>query len=161
MILATAVAAPIVVVTVGILVFSARDWTGHTPLSYGPPANIAEAAGMADGAEVLRRLEIGEDPNRVQTIRREVISSVITRVTALEAAVWSRHVEVVALLDRRGAIVGAESRRHLACIATDTGATDIAAYLFPSGVPDCEKGRDSQVVLDRSKKVESHADEDQ
>lgn len=149
-VLGAIVAVPVVLATAGVLWFSANDASGDAPFSYGRPQNLAEAAGWADGADVLRRLWTGDDPNRVQTVRPEVISSRVTRATALEAAVWSRHVEVVRLLDREGAIVGDDSRRHLACIAQDLGATDIVEYLHRPGDPVCERGHDEAIVFDRS-----------
>ena len=60
---ACAVAAPLVVVTVGMLAFAAAELSGRTPLAYDRPRNVAEAAGMANGSEVLRFLRAGEGPS--------------------------------------------------------------------------------------------------
>src|SRR5512138_1841448 len=93
-------AVPAVLATLVILTFSALELLGRTPFSIGPFRNVAEAAGMGAASEVLRLLGTGEDPNRVLPIRREIISSSVTRATALEAAIWSRRRELVELLDR-------------------------------------------------------------
>ena len=151
-VLGAMVVLPVVLATAGILWFSANDVLDDTPFSYGRPQNLAEAAGWADAADVLRRLQTGDNPNVVQTLRPEVISSRVTRATALEAAVLSRHVELVRLLDREHTIIGDDSRRHLACIAADIDATDIVAYLRREGDPACERGRDQAIVFDRSTK---------
>ncbi|HEY7185526.1 MAG TPA: hypothetical protein VH436_03205 [Vicinamibacterales bacterium] len=129
MMLAIGVAAPAVLATMAVLAFTALEIAGRTPSALGPPRNIAEAAGMGAASEVLRLLDYGEDPNRVLPVRREIISSAITKVTALEAAIWSHHREMIELLDRRGAIVDSATRRYLICLTRDIGDDDILAYL--------------------------------
>lgn len=152
--LAVGVAAPLVVATAVVLAFSGLEIAGRTPSAIGPPRNIAEAVAMGAASEVLRLLAYGEDPNRVMPVRADIISSEITRVTAVEAAVWSHHWEMVDLLDRRGAIVDEETRRHLLCLTIDVGDTDILAYLTKGREqpPDCVRGAALQLVRDRSKK---------
>ena len=95
---------------------------------------------MGNAAEMLRRLQQGESPSRIVVIRPEIISGAETRVTTLEAAVYSRKVQNVRLLDDRGAIVGADTRQALACLAQDLEATDIVEYLSPGSAPACEPG---------------------
>jgi hypothetical protein len=118
-ILALAVAAPVALATAAILTFSALELRGETPLSYGPMRNVAEAAALGHASEVLRLLAAGQDPNHIWTVREEMLSSTITRVTALEAAIWSRRAQLIALLDRLGAVADEDTRRHLACLARD------------------------------------------
>jgi len=149
--LAIGVAAPVVLATLAVLVFTGFEVAGHTPSAIGPPRNIAEAAGMSEPSEVLRLLDFGEDPNRVLPVRGEIISSTITRVTAVEAAIWSHHREMVELLDRRGAIV---DRQHLICLTKDIGDDDILAYLTSGRDPDCQHGVAIGIVQERSKKKE-------
>ncbi len=144
-----AVAVPPAVAAVLVLLFIAMELAGRTPSAI-EPQNIAESAGLGNGAEILRRLQLGEDPTRVQTIRPEIISSQVTRVTALEAAVLSRKVQLVELLDDRGAIVGAEARQSLACLAQDAGVGDIVEYLAPAGAPPCEPGATRARLMARS-----------
>lgn len=149
-ILGIAAAAPIVIVTIGVLVFAALDAGGRTPWSPGPLRNIAEAAGRGEASEVLRMLREGQDPNRVWTVRPEIISSAITRVTALEAAVWSRRAQQMELLDREGAIKGADTRRYLACLAADLPVDEVVQYLSPAGPPECVPGEPLKRVSARS-----------
>ena len=148
--LAVGVAAPIVLATVAVLAFSGLEILGRTPSAIGPPRNIAEAVAMGAASEVLRLLGYGEDPNRVMPVRPDIISSEITRVTAVEAAVWSHHWEMVELLDRHGAIVDAETRRHLICLTVDVGDADILAYLTKGRDPDCVRGAALASVRERS-----------
>ena len=150
-ILALAVAGPVVLATLAVITFSAQELRGEAPFSYGPVRNIAEAAAMGHASEVLRLLGAGEDPNQVWPVRRDIISSTITKVTALEAALWSRHVQLVELLDRQGAIVNDESRRYLTCLANDLPVEEIVKYLSPKGPPDCVQGQAIAVVLERSR----------
>jgi hypothetical protein len=150
--LAIGVAAPAVLATVAVLAFTALEISGRTPSALGPPRNIAEAVGMGAPSEVLRLLDYGEDPNRVLPVRGEIISSAFTKVTALEAAVWSHHREMMELLDRRGAIVDSATRRHLICLTRDVGDDDILAYLSKDETPDCVHGAAIAAVGKRSEK---------
>jgi hypothetical protein len=151
-IIAVAVAAPVVLATCAVLLFSGLELRGRTPLSDGPVQNIAEAAGLGHASEVLRLLAAGENPNQVRLVRQGIISSTITKVTALEAAIWSRRVQLVELMDRRGAIVDGESRRQLACLAHDlpNPVDEIVDYLSPQGPPDCVPGQALSRVEARS-----------
>ena len=132
-------AAPAVLATLAVLGFAAREVSGTTPLSYGPPRNVAEAAGAGQVSEVLRFLRDGEDPSRFWPVRPEIISPSVTRPTGLEAALWGGR-QLIELLDRRGFIRSADTRQHLACLAKDIGNSDLVAYLSPDGAPPCEYG---------------------
>ena len=143
-------AAPALLATLAVLVFAARELSGKTPLSYGPPINVAEAAGAGQAANVLRFLRDGWDPTQVWPLRPEIISSTVTRATALEAAIWGGRQPLIELLDRRGFIRDAETRRHLACLAGDIGSQEVVAYLFPDGAPSCESGAAFAAVQARS-----------
>jgi hypothetical protein len=147
----TAAALPPIVVTLAIGLFALAESFGYTPLSYGPPVNVAEAAGMGSATEVVRLLQRGGDPNRLDYVRPQIISSSVTRVTALEAAIWSRRVELVRLLDTRGAIADDASRHHLACLAADINARDIVQYLAPNGAA-CEPQAEAKAVVARSRR---------
>src|SRR3954464_5478697 len=95
------VALPPMVAVAAVAVFAVLEGAGNRSITMAP-ANIAEAAGLANASEVLRLLRSGEDVSRVMPVRPDIISSAIPRITALEAAVWSRHVELVHMLDREG-----------------------------------------------------------
>lgn len=132
------VALPVLTATLLVLAFAVSEILGHTPLSYAPPQNIAEAAGMGIASEVLRMLRQGQDVNQIMQVRPDIISSAITRVTALEAAIWSRRVELVRMLDREGAIRGDHVRRQMACLARHLRTEDILAHLAPAGLAGCD-----------------------
>ena len=114
------------------------------------PLNIAEAAGQGNASEVVRRLRLGEDPNRVYPVRPHIIPLPVTMTTAAEAAVWSRQVRLMDLLAREGVILGGRPRGDLACLAVDISAGDVAAYLAEGHVPACEPGAMLQRIIARS-----------
>ena len=142
--LVIAVAVPSVAGTLAMMLFIGLEAVGATPLAVYPQ-NIAEAAAMGNGAETLRRLLDGEDPNRIQDVSPEIISGALTRLTALEAAVLSKRVQLVQLLDSRGVIVNADTRLTLSCIAHAAEARDIVDYLTPGADIPCEH---PQAVID-------------
>jgi hypothetical protein len=137
--------------TVGIVVFSLMELAGYTPMSLGPPRNIAEAAALGNGSDILRYLRSGQDPLRVWPVRPEIISSTVTRATGLEAAVWSRKAQVVELFDRQGRIPAGEPWRRVYCLASDLPVDEILEYLKKAGTATCEPGQTVESVLARSK----------
>lgn len=146
-----AVAAPVLCAFALLGAFAAAESSGWTPLSYPPPRNIAEAAGMGIAPEVLRFLRGGSDPNLAFDVRPEIISPAFTRVTANEAAVFSRRVQLVRMLDREGAIPDSATRRHLECLAADIAADDIRRYLAAGDVSSCEPEAAGRAVMARSR----------
>jgi len=149
-------AAPATFVTLAVLLFAARELSGTTPLSNGPPRNVAEAAGGGEVSEVLRFLRDGQDPREIWLLRPEIISSTVTRATGLEAAIWSGQ-PLVELLDRRGFIADSATRHHLACLAKDIGSGEVAAYLSPGVDPPCATGAAFAILKERSQTVASPA----
>ncbi len=133
-----------------VVVFSASELFGYTLWSYGPTVNLAEAAALGSASEVVRRLDAGENPARLVAVRPFAISSSVTRVTALEAAVWSRSAELMQLLDRTGAIADGETREHLSCLAKDLRVEEIVEYLSPKGPSQCVPEQALKVVVARS-----------
>lgn len=119
-----------------LIAFVVAEIGGSTVFIYGPAQNLAEAAAIADAGAVLRRLRAGEDPAAMVNVRPEVISSSVTRVSALEASIWGREIELVKLLDREGAI-DATQRRYLACLSHGLRADAITEYLAPNGTDGC------------------------
>lgn len=144
-----ALAAPVVAATWLLAAVAVAEMGGRSLLSMGPPRNVAEAAGMASAGELLRRIGLGEGPGAIHDVRREIISSAFTRVSALEAAVGTRRVELVRLLDRRGFITGA-MRGHLACLASDIHVKDIVDALAPGGAS-CVDGATLERVAGRTR----------
>jgi hypothetical protein len=134
-------ALPPVLATVGLVWFSANEVSGRLLFSAGRPRNIAEAAGLGTGAEVLRLLRSGADPHVVLPVRPEIISSTITKATGVEAAVWSRKGQLVELFDREGALAAPDQRHHVLCLARDVGVDEIVAYLAKTDQASCEHGQ--------------------
>ena len=140
---------PIVVVTAGAVWVTAGERAGFAPMAGLSPVNGAEAAALGRAGEVFRFLRAGDDPRRVQPIRPEVISSSVRGATTLEAAVWSRQLEMIQLLEREGALTAAD-RHPLACLAADLEVEDVAEYLSPDGHPPCEEDEALERVMART-----------
>jgi hypothetical protein len=132
-VVALAVAGPVLAAMLLVGGFVVSELSGHTPFAYGAPRNAAEAAGMGMGPEVVRFLRQGGDPLAVVEVRPDIISAAITRVTAGEAAVWSRRTRLVALVESLGGIPDAATRAHLACLAADIRVADVEQMLAPGG----------------------------
>ena len=143
-----AAAGPAAAAVLAVVLFAVIELSGWTPLSIGRPLNIAEAAGLGSGAEVMRMLRAGDDPTRIMPVRPEVISASVRQVSALEAAVWSRRVSLMQLLDTSGAIIG-DTRDDLACLAQDLRAVEIVEYLAPNQALGCVEGEASRRIITR------------
>jgi hypothetical protein len=151
-VLGLSVALPGILGTLAVLTFSGLELIGRTPSSPGSVRNIAEATASGAAPEVVRLLAAGQDPNRVWPVRREIISSTMTQVSAFEAAVVSRRPLMLELLHRQGARVDAQSQRHLQCLAGDLGAQEILDSLSPDRTPDCQYGAAIEQVIERARK---------
>ena len=149
--LAVALLAPLCIATVGIVWVAAGERVGAAPFAGLAPRNSAEAAALGSAGDLLRFLRHGDDPHDVYAVRPDVISSAILRTTTLEAAMWSRQLEMIQLLDREGAIDTGHERRALACLAADLRIEDVVEYLAPEGVGDCEPGRTLEGVVARTR----------
>lgn len=145
------VLAPMLAAMAVLLAFTIGEVNGVRPFSYQAPSNLAEAAGMGLAPEVLRLVRTGADPTRVETVRPDIISSQITKVTALEAAVWSRRAQLVRLLEREGALGTDADRSHMACLARALQVADIVAYLAPEGTPGCDPDHTVEQIMARSR----------
>ncbi len=119
---------------------AAAERLGSHPFAGLVPHNSAEAAALADAAGLLRFLRRGEDPRAVYPVRPEAISSAILQATTVEAAMWSRQVEMIKLLDREGVIHDGEERASLTCLAVDLEIDDVVEYLAADGTSRCEAG---------------------
>jgi hypothetical protein len=140
-VIALALVAPIAAATAGILSVVAGERHGASPFAGLVPRNSAEAAGLGRAAELLRFLRNGQDPHAEYPVRPEILSSAILRATTVEAAMWSRQLELIELLEREGAIDGNEEREALACLAADLQIDDVVQHLAPAGVSGCEPGQ--------------------
>jgi len=136
----------------GLLVagFAGADVAGRPPFSYQPPANAAEAAGMALGPETLRFLEMGQDATRPMPVRPDIISSSVPFATTAEAAIWGRSLPLLRVVERFGGIPDAATRHRLGCLASDIRAEALVAYLAPDG-QECEPGAAAREVAARAR----------
>jgi hypothetical protein len=100
-------------------------------------------------SEVARLLRNGEDPRRIVEVRPHVISSSVTRVSALEAAVWHRSAALIGLFDRAGVLNDVATRGHLMCLAHDLNAEEIVQYFRPHGLH-CEPDDTVAAIAARS-----------
>ena len=115
---------------------------GYRALAAPADLTLSEAAAIRDGAEVLRQMRVGADPDAPGRIRRGIIRDQEYLMTPLEAATAARHLEVLQLLVRNGAAVNESNFPVLFCLAQESDATDIISFLqehAPSGVVfECE-----------------------
>ena len=93
------------------------------------PANIAEASALGRADLVYRYLRDGSDPLRIYPVDAHVISTAVRHVTPVEAAVWSRQVQMMQLYEAVGALRDPRTRRHVACLASDLDAQEIVEHL--------------------------------
>jgi hypothetical protein len=134
-----------------LLVFIVGELTGVRPFSYQAPSNLAEAAGMGSLPEVLRFIREGADSTRVENVRPDIISSEITKVTAPEAAIWARRVQLVRLMETEGAFGREADRPHLACLARALQVAEIVEYLAPHGTADCNPDQTIAQIVARGR----------
>jgi len=148
-----ALVSPLAAATIVLAALAIGERTGRPLFAVDAARNSAEAVALGDAAAVVRFLQAGEDPQRVYPLRPEAISSSVLRATTLQAAVLSRRVEMVILLDHAGTLREPALRQELACLAADVNQPGIAVVLVPSGA-DCMPGAALKRWLDRSRPEE-------
>ena len=136
--LALGLVTPLIGATVMLLAVAAGERSNQSLFAYEAPRNGAEAAALGNAAALVGFLEAGEDPRQTYPLRPEAISSSVPRATTVEAAVLSRRVEMVVLLDNAGAVRDPALRQELACLARDIEQQGIADTLMPAAA--CEPG---------------------
>jgi hypothetical protein len=144
-------ALPLVAATSWVAWVAGAETLGRRSFAPPPFRNSAEAAAAGDAASMLRLIRMGDDPGRVHPICCELISSQVQYATTLEAALWSRRIDSVRLLDREGAIVDPGQRRDLACLAADLEIEEAVVYL--GSEPSCVKGAALERVLARTREA--------
>jgi hypothetical protein len=130
---ALAVAPALIMLAVS--VWTVFGWlVGIAPLWPEPNQTLSEAAALKNSGEVVRLITRDRvDPNRVWPMR-EGISNAAPNMTALEAAVRDRRVEMVTVLLQHGAQPpDAAARAELICLAVQSGAPEIADALLQTG----------------------------
>jgi len=118
-------------VPVGLAGYVVAGWvSGPLPFWTAPDLTLSEAVIVRDGAESLRLIRAGRDPNRAWPVRADLSETGRDDVmTPLEAAVAIRRVEIVHLLLEQGAVLTAAERSALIDRAQRVGGLDVAEYL--------------------------------
>lgn len=149
LVVVSAMALPLCAVTACIAALVIAEWAGGTLFAARPPANLAEAAASGRADLVFRMLRSGERATALYDVHPDVISSDVRRATALEAAIWSRQIELMELFDRAGSIPP-DARRDLACLAGDLGVDDLVER-FGRVDPACTPGQALTAVIERTR----------
>lgn len=102
---------------------------GADPLWYVEPLTLPEAAALRDNGEVVRLIDLGEDPNRPGPVRPNVLRNDAQVLTPLEAAVGARRADMVDLLLENGAVMNAAMWTRLTCFAEVVDAGDVKDML--------------------------------
>jgi hypothetical protein len=144
-------AAPPLVVTIGLAVFAGAELSGSHPLTMGAPRSVPEAIALRDEATAARMIEDGAAVDEIGLIRAGILSSQPVLATPLEAAVMVDAATAFEYLRSRGAQVrpfdSAQGRSDLSCLARDIGARAVRRQI--TDTPQCPPGGALQTVLDR------------
>jgi len=140
------VSLPPILVVVGWLVVLTFWWsTGQHPIWRMQPGNLPEAAAFHDGADVVRRVARGEDPNVAGEIRAGILASHAMTLRPLEAAAAAREREMVELLLELGAIFDAPLWHRAWCISDASSVRDVLDAHRPPGASDyCDPAVDGR-----------------
>jgi hypothetical protein len=117
-------AAPPLVVTIGLAVLAGAELSGSHPLTMGAPRSVPEAIALRDEATAARLLEDGAAADEIGLIRAGILTGQPVLATPLEAAVL-----------------------ELSCLARDIGGRAVPRLL--ANAPACPPGHALQTVLDR------------
>ena len=104
---------------------------GVDPLWQVEPLTLPEAAALHDNGEVVRLIDLGEDPNRAGPVRPNLLRNDAQVVTPLEAAVGAERADIVELLLEHGAVMDAAMWTRLMCFAEVVDAGDVRDVLEP------------------------------
>ena len=136
-------AAPPLVVTIGLAVLVGAELSGSHPLTMGAPRSVPEAIALRDQATAARLLEDGAAADEIGLIRAGILTSQPVLATPLEAAVLVDAATAIDYLTSRGAHVTPD----LSCLARDVGARAVGRQL--ADAPSCPPGDALQTILDR------------
>lgn len=130
----TVVSAPAIVAVAGWLALLALSAvSGRHPIWTDAPNNLAEAAAFRDGADVVRRVERGEDLNRAGAVRAGVVLEEAATLMPIEAAAASREREMVQLLLDLGASPDASTWQRAWCVSDDPDVRQLLDARRPAG----------------------------
>lgn len=106
-----------------------------------PPdqVNASEAVATGNYAELVRLLELGDDPNRSHPVQAPFLSSEPVVATPLEAAVRGGQATMLELLLERGAVMTPGLAGRLKCLNEGRNNPEVEAILdrFVQGAPAC------------------------
>jgi hypothetical protein len=117
-------------------VLAASAITGAHPIWPMEPGNLAEAAALRDGGDLVRRAEAGEDVNRAAAVRARLVTDNAAVITPLEAAAGARDEAMVQLLFDLGAAPDAAAWQRAFCISDADSVREILKEHMP---PDAEE----------------------
>jgi hypothetical protein len=115
---------------------------GRYPMWPHEEINLAEAAGVREEAEVVRLIELGQDPNARYPVRAGLVFDRIARLTPLEAAVLNDDPAIAAQLFARGVALEGSSWVALRCFAPGLRVVPVLDAHRPAGATlDCDQVR--------------------
>ena len=113
---------------------------GFRGLARPEAQTVSEAAALGHAARALQLIASGQDAKAPSHVRSDMLDSSAPDVTALEAAILGRHVELVRLLRRAGA-TGSDTARavcfaraRLPEVLPDLGASPTPAADSPTDI---------------------------
>lgn len=130
---------PMLAVLAGSAAVAAGWAVGAEPFWPVHDLTLSEAAAVRDGAEVLRLIEMGHDPNRRWPVREDIIDGERHDITPLEAAILIRRLQVVEILVRNGVTLTPAQRQELVAKSREHEAADIAAFL--QSLPEAQRNQ--------------------
>jgi hypothetical protein len=136
-------AAPPLVVTIGLAALAGAELSGSHPLTMGAPRSVPEAIALRDEATAARLLEDGAGVDEIGLIRAGILSSQPILATPLEAAILVDSATAVEYMKSRGARLPPD----LSCLARDIGARVVRRQITET--ESCPAGKALQAVLDR------------
>jgi hypothetical protein len=113
--LATRIAVPPVAAFLLLSTYVVAEALGFRGLARPEAATVSEAAALGHAARALELIAAGQNPTALAHVRAGILDSGAYDLTALEGAILGRHVELVHLLQRKGA-AGIDTARAI-CFA--------------------------------------------
>jgi hypothetical protein len=91
---------------------------------------LAEAVGLRDQGEVVRLIASGADPNRRYAVRNVFRDDETLAMSPLEAAVITREVYMMELVEDYGGIIDARNAAVLQCLAHALDVEDVRQFII-------------------------------
>lgn len=125
------VAMPPAIVAVMFALSGVAALLGGRPLIW-PQQDItlAEAVGLRDQGEAVRLIVSGADPNRRYAVRNVFRDDETLAMSPLEAAVVTREVYMVELVENYGGVIDARNGAVLQCLARALDVEDVRQFII-------------------------------